>query len=79
MRGLSALKSGMISQLFRRLPKFGYVGDMATIYTSWYLQLQSNISIHIISALLFAKNLLQALFLLVPCRAIVFSDLKEKS
>ena len=26
MRGLSALKSGMISQLFRRLPKFGYVG-----------------------------------------------------
>ena len=27
MLGLSALKSGMISQLFRRPPKFGYVGD----------------------------------------------------
>ena len=28
MRGLSALKSGMISQLIRRLSKFAYVGDI---------------------------------------------------
>ncbi len=28
MRGLSALKSGMLPQLFRRLPKFGYVGGI---------------------------------------------------
>jgi len=33
MRGLSALKSGMISQLIRRLSKFAYVGDIASFTT----------------------------------------------
>jgi len=31
MRGLSALKSGMISQLFRSLRKFVFVGVIQTI------------------------------------------------
>jgi len=78
MQDLAGCDNNRTPVVFRASDNCNIVGGMATIYASWYLQLQSDISIHIISALLFAKNLLQALFLLDPCRAIVFSDLKEK-